>query len=325
VLNDESDDVVNMRILIWDDIEGIAGIDDPEHGFDDDTYKQLITREINTVISGLVKAGAKEIDIFDGHGMGNNVILEDLNPIANYLGGGWITTLTELIKKKKLGQYNALVLVGVHAQAGTVDGFIAHTNSSFTALRMNSQPIGEIEQAGWLAGHFGVPLIFVSGDEAAVKEAIHFFPEIETVSVKKKEQDAFVCRPVEEVYEETEEKAFKALSRLKEFDPHTCGEPITVEILFGLEELAQRLVIIPGYDKKDERTIIYQAEDYLEAFWAFHGFRPILSSLMGDFYHRALKRVVEEYNLDSDNLNLILKDIKDEMLTGRLSFPEIKF
>ena len=62
--------------------------------------------------------------------------------------------------------------MGQHAQEGTIDGFIAHTNSGFTALRVNGQPTGEIEQAGWLAGYFGVPLIFVSGDEAAVREAI---------------------------------------------------------------------------------------------------------------------------------------------------------
>ena len=307
------------------DIEGIAGIHDPEHGFKDNTYKVLATREINAVISGLEKAGATEIDIFDGHGMGDNLILDELSPAANYLGGGWMVTLAELIKTEKLGCYDALLLVGLHAQEGTVDGFIAHTNSGLTALRMNGQPAGEIEQAGWLAGYFGVPLIFVSGDEAAVREATHFFPEIESVSVKHKKEDSFECRSVEEVYKETTEKSSRALERVRDFTPNTCKEPVTVEILFSLMELAQRLALIPGYEQKDERTVVYQADDYLEAFWAYHAFRPILSSVMKDFYQRVLQGVREKCSLDEKKLESIFNELKEDLLSERVAFPEIKF
>ncbi|MGY5853345.1 MAG: M55 family metallopeptidase [Candidatus Thorarchaeota archaeon] len=314
-----------MKVLIWDDTEGISGIHNPERGFTDDTYKTLTTREINAVISGLEEAGVTEIDIFDGHGMGGNLILDELNPVANYLGGGWMVTLAKIIKTEKLRNYDALLLVGLHAQGGTVDGFIAHTNSSFTALRMNGHPVGEIEQAGWLAGYFGVPLIFVSGDEAAVREATHFFPEIESISVKRKKGKKFECRPVEEVYKEITEKSNKAVSRLEEFEPHTCGEPVTVEILFSLQELAQRLSFIPGYEQKDERTVVYQAEDYLEAFWAYHAFRPIISSITGDFYQRVLQEIREKFSLDGKELRLLFDDIKEDIFSESIAFPEVKF
>jgi D-amino peptidase len=321
----ENNEGVFMKVLIWDDIEGIAGVSDPNQGFSDGTYKQMITMEVNAAIRGLVKAGAREIDIFDGHGMGDNLLVEDLDSAANYLGGGWMTTLAGLIRTEKLGQYDALVLMGQHAQNGTVDGFLAHTNSSFTALRLNDQPIGEIGQAGWLAGHFGVPLLFVSGDDAAIREAVHFFPEIESVAVKRKEEGAFVCRPESDVYKETEEKASRALSKLKEYSPSICKGPITVEILFSLEELAEQLSIIPGYEKVGERTIVYHAEDYLEAFWAYHGFRPVLSSFIGKIFQNAYKKAIEEFNLDENETNRILSGIQDEMLEGRIAFPEIKF
>ena len=78
--------MIKVRVLIWVDTEGIAGIHDPERGFNDNTYKVLTTREINAVIGGLEKAGATEIDIFDGHGMGGNLILDELSPRASLKG-----------------------------------------------------------------------------------------------------------------------------------------------------------------------------------------------------------------------------------------------
>ncbi len=318
--------VNEMKVLIWMDIEGISGINDPETGFSDDNYKHLATAEINSAISGLKKGGVTEIDIFDGHGMGNNLILEDLDKTANYLGGGWMYTLADLIRSEKLKEYDAMALIGLHAQEGYKDGFIAHTNSGFTALRMNGKSIGEIQQAAWLFGYFGVPTILVSGDEAAIKESIHFFPDIAAVSVKKKEGDKFVCFPLEEVYSELEEKAFEKISKIKEIKPYSLSGPITVEILYSFAKSAEDMIIFPGYEKKDERTVVYEAKDFIEAFWAYHGFRIVLTDLMKEFYNRILLQVEKEFELEeNEKYKKIRKDVFDEMLEKRIQFPEVEF
>ncbi|NPD88597.1 MAG: hypothetical protein HGN29_07725 [Asgard group archaeon] len=315
-----------MKVLIWIDIEGVSGIDDPDTGFKDNNYKHLITAEINAAIKGLKSAGVIQVDIFDGHGMGDNVILEDLDEIASYLGGGWMVTLAELIRSEKLGNYDALVLIGLHAQEGTIDGFIAHTNSGFTVLRMNEKPIGEIEQAAWLAGYFGVPTILVSGDDAAIKEANHYFPDIATVSVKKKEGDKFVCFPLKEIYKQLEEKAFERITKLKEIKPYVLSGPIIVEILYSFSKFAEDMVIFPGYEKKAERTVIYEAKDYLEAFWAYHGFRIVLKGLMKEFYERILQRIERELDIeDNETYIKIKKEVQEEMLNERIEFPNISF
>jgi D-amino peptidase len=318
--------VVRMKVLIWDDAEGISGLGDPEYEFDDESYMRLATSEINAVARGLKRAGATSIDVFDGHGMGDNLLLEEMDPEVKYLGGGWMVVLAELIKSEALREYDAVALVGVHPQAGTVDGFIAHTNSGLTALRMNGQPIGEIEQAGWIAGYFGVPLIYAAGDEAAVKEARHFFPDIEAVSVKKKDGDVFVCRPVEDVYKESSEKAFKALNSLREIKPLTCPGPVSVEILLGLEELADRMELLPRYTRKDRRTMVYEAEDYLEAFWAYHGFRPIVSAFVGELYQKVLRRLRDLRGADFESEVIpIWQEEREKAMGKTLPFPEIKF
>lgn len=315
-----------MKVLIWCDIEGISGIDDPEKGFSDENYKHLATAEINATIRGLKKGGVIEIDIFDGHGMGNNLILDELDEAATYLGGGWMYTLADLIRLNKLGAYDALILIGLHAQTGVKDGFIAHTNSGFTALRLNGQPIGEIQQAIWLLGFFEVPTLLVSGDDAAIKETKHFFPDIATVSVKKKEDDKFVCFPLEEIYVQLEEKTYEKITKLKDIQPYNLSGPIDVEILFSFSKLADNMIILPGYEKKDERTVIYKAKDYLEAFWAYHGFRNVLSDLMKEFFNRILQKVEKEFNLEeNEKYKKIRKEVYEDMIEKQIQFPEIEF
>ncbi|MFW9852015.1 MAG: M55 family metallopeptidase [Candidatus Thorarchaeota archaeon] len=315
-----------MKILIWCDIEGISGIDDPDTGFNDEKYKHLATAEINAVIRGLKKGGATEIDIFDGHGMGNNLILDDLDESAKYLGGGWMYTLADLIRSEKLKSYNAMVLIGLHAQEGVKDGFIAHTNSGFTALKLNGKPIGEIQQAIWLLGYFGVPTLLVSGDEAAIKETEHYFSDIATVSVKKKEGDRFVCFPLEEIYTQLEEKTFERVTNLLNIITHNLSGSIKVEILYSYSKLADNMIIFPGYEKRDERTVIYEAKDYLEAFWAYHGFRIVLTDVMKEFCNRILKRVEKEFKLeDEESYKEIRKKVFEEMLEERIQFPELEF
>ena len=315
-----------MKILIWCDIEGISGIDNPDTGFSDENYKHLATAEINAAIRGLKKGGATEIDIFDGHGMGNNLILEDLDEITNYLGGGWMYTLADLIRSEKLRSYDAMVLIGLHAQEGVKDGFIAHTNSGFTALRLNGKPVGEIQQAVWLLGYFGVPTLLVSGDEAAIKETNHYFTDIATVSVKKKDKDKFICFPLEGIYTQLEEKTYEKITNLGNITLYNLSRPIVVEILYSFSKLADDMIIFPGYEKKDERTVIYKAKDYLEAFWAYHGFRIVLTDVMKDFCNRILQRVEKKFKLkENEAYKKIRKKVFEEMLEERIQFPELEF
>ena len=315
-----------LKVLIWCDIEGISGIDDPENGFKDDKYKHIATAEINAAIKVLKKGGVTKVDIFDGHGMGDNLIVEDLDEIVTYLGGGWMYILADLIRSEKLRNYEALVLIGQHAQGGTKDGFIAHTNSGFTALRLNDKPIGEIGQAVWLAGYFGVPTILVSGDEAAVKETNHYFPDIVTVSVKKKVENKFECFPEEDILKKLEERAFEGIQKIEQLEPYNLLGSISVEILYSFAKLANDMIIIPGYEKKDERTVIYQAKDYLEAFWAYHGFRIVLNDLMKEFYQNLLLEIEKEFELkDTEKYKILRKKVVDEIYKEKIEFPEIEF
>jgi len=313
-----------MKVLIWFDMEGASGIDNPKVcDFGSPLLqegRELGTADVNAVVRGLRRGGATEISIFDGHDFGGNLIAKDLDPSANYLSGGWGDTLIELINTKALAEYDALVLVGHHSQSGTVNGFYAHTVNPDIALRLNGQPVGEIELAGWLAGNFGVRTIMVSSDEAGVNEAKSLLPGIETVVVKKKMGSHIECFPLEEVYTQLEETAYNALSKLEECKPYVLSGPIIVDILYKLSKLADNMALFPGYEKKDERTVTYEAKDFLEAFWAFTAFQSILPEFIASFFRQMLRKVKKTVDVD---LKTIQSEVIAEVESKFIPFPPI--
>ena len=282
--------------------------------------RELGTADVNAVVRGLRRGSATEISIFDGHDFGGNLIAKDLDPSANYLSGGWSDTLGKLISTEALAKYDALVLVGHHSQSGTVNGFYAHTVNPDVALRLNDQPVGEIELAAWLAGHFGVRTIMVSSDEAGVNEAKTLLPGIETVAVKKKTDSGIECFPLEKVYTQLEETAFNALSKLEKHKPYVLPSPITVDILYKLPKLAENMALFPGYERKDERTVTYEAKDYLEAFRAFAAFYAILPEFIASFFRQMLRKVKKTADVD---LKVIQSEVTAELENKLIPFPPI--
>ena len=96
-----------------------------------------------------------------------------------------MTRFFEMVKSREVAKYDAVLLLGQHAAEGTVDGFMSHTNTGDTALRVNGKDAGEAPQLAWIFGHFNVPVVLVVGDEAVVREVNALLPDIGTVSVKR--------------------------------------------------------------------------------------------------------------------------------------------
>ena len=63
------------RVLIYHDMEGLSGQDDPRSfEFGKEEYaggRELLTADVNAVIAGLFDGGADEVHVVDGHGSGN--------------------------------------------------------------------------------------------------------------------------------------------------------------------------------------------------------------------------------------------------------------
>jgi D-amino peptidase len=313
-----------LKILVFADVEGISGIDDPNMLSEDfDRVKTLTTGDINAAIRGLRRAGVSKIDIFDGHGMGGNIIVEDLEEGANYLGGGWMTNLRAMIDEGSFKSYDAVILVGLHAAEGTAEGFISHTNTGMTALRINGKYAGESPQIAWLAGYFDVPTILISGDDAVVREAKALLPGIKGVVVKKStSRTETKLLPLKEAHTLIEEITCDAIQNLRECRPFKIKLPITVEILFLRSEMAETLAKMPRYKRTDERTVSYTAKDFLEAFDAYHACRTVVRMHILDM---AIKKV-QELEEVKDYLSEWQKSLQEEIPKETAEvFPLVKY
>src|SRR5215213_3165679 len=182
-----------MRVHIISDMEGVAGIVVWEQTTGGNPMyeegRRLYTEEINAAVRGAKAAGATEIVAVDCHGAGggwtfNSYVPELLDPDCTWVSHhGW-SRYTELLEQG----CDAALMVGMHAKAGTPDGVLCHTisTSTWANLYFNDKCVGEFGINAALCGHFGVPVVLITGDDATCVEGRELLGDgLHSVAVKK--------------------------------------------------------------------------------------------------------------------------------------------
>lgn len=181
-----------MKILIHADCEGLCGI----RAFVDASGKVVADlaadakmqqlNEINACIDGLRRAGADEILVWDNCCTSGTPVFNiyDLRPGVYFADSrdpaGPVMHLD--------AGFDGAILLGATAMNHTPDAFMAHSVNSriFDSLELNGLPIGDIELNILTASYFQVPVLLVSGDDKACREAQRFCGgEMESVETKK--------------------------------------------------------------------------------------------------------------------------------------------
>lgn len=219
-----------LRIYIVTDLEGASGVyqfaQTREPGNPPgEKAKEYLMGDIAAVVRGLRAAHATEIVVLDGHGS-QAFVPHLMAPGAKYITGkprpGPLTSLDE--------SFAGLIQLGAHAMMGTPDGVLCHTQSSRTENRYwyNGVESGELAQCAAIAGHFGVPTIMVTGDEAACREARQFFgTNCVTVAVKRGiTREAAVLYPFDETRQALYEGARRAVASIPRCKPYKLSLPI---------------------------------------------------------------------------------------------------
>lgn len=262
-----------MKVIIISDLEGISGVHTfrqviTEFGKPFEKARTLITEDVNAAIRGLKAAGATEIGVVDGHRWGSppNIIDEKIEAGA--------TVLREKRERNNfMKSCAAQLLVGFHAMGGMKDGFLSHTSSSLLglALGLNGQYIGETAWCVWRGAYSEFPTIMVTGDDAVVREAKSFFPEIEGVTVKTAlSRTSAKCLPAKKARRMIEDTATYALKNLGQFKtPKMPATPIEMDLIFASPRLTDPVATIPGYRRKGDRWLSYTAKNWSELNEAF--------------------------------------------------------
>lgn len=223
-------DAAPKKIYVVTDLEGISGVYKFTQTRETDTplarrAREFFMGDVAAVVRGLRAGGASEIVVLDGHG--NQALLPELMaPGAKYITGlprpGHFPGLD--------GTYAGVVFLGFHAMMGTTNGVLHHTQSSKTENRYwyNGVESGELAQCAAVAGHFGVPPILVTGDEATCVEAENFFGKgCVTVAVKKGlARESALLYPLSETRQRLYQGAKRAMRVIKRCQPYRLEVPI---------------------------------------------------------------------------------------------------
>lgn len=264
-----------MKVFLSVDMEGICGVvsekeTDPEHGGDRyATNRHLMTQETNAAIEGCLKAGAKEILVADSHWNFDNLIPEELHEAAVLLRGQprAFSMVHDLDSS-----FDAAMFIGFHAMAGTPRAIIDHTFSGrIRSVEVNGHEVGETGINAYLAGHFGVPVVLVTGDAAVAAQAKDLIRGVHTVVVKEATgaNAAKNLHPTK-ARELIRAEAEKALRGTGAIEPLEATKPVRMAVAFKGTEHADRAEMAPGVTRVGGTRIEFTAPDFREAFRIFY-------------------------------------------------------
>lgn len=251
-----------MKILISVDIEGVAGVFHPEQtragNPEYERARRLMTLEANAVIDGALAGGATEVLVNDSHGSFRNLLPDLLHPSAIAIQGK--PRLAGMMSGVETG-VDAVMMVGYHGRSQS-SGILAHTINSFAFARvwLNEIELGEAGIYGALAGEFGVPVIFGSGDNVFVDEARILFPQATLVSVKTAQgsTSGHSVSPQRAVSLLTE-GAKAALKNIKDAQPFVLQPPITCKLQTQSSALADLFCQLPILARIDGVSVGFSA------------------------------------------------------------------
>lgn len=271
-----------MRVYISADLEGVNGVvhsSQTQPG--EPGYERAVERmhdELNAVVKGARAAGAAEVLIADAHWDARNLRVEKL-PHGVKLVSGWqrpfsmMSGVTGKVADKEVaaGQFECAFFVGYHARAGMACGVLSHTYraQTFLDVQLNGRPVGEIGLNAALAGYFGIPVAFVSGDDSACREAVELLGEVKTVAVKQAlSRYSAVCLPSAETLVSLEKTAEDAV-RAKNWQIFKPAEVSTLTLTFFDPAMADAAELLPQVKRLGDRTVNLSADDYSQLFRLF--------------------------------------------------------
>ena len=254
-----------MKVYVQTDLEGCAGFvffqdfqdKSPEAFRHYDRMCRLLTNEVNAAVKAAFDSGAAEVIVNDSHGIGYNIIFEELDPRCeiihgrNCSGPHWLPLLDS--------SFDALVLVGMHAMEGTEKAITPHSK-----WEVNDGEIymSEASMAAAIAGDYGIPAVFVSGDDKLTSEVKEKITNIETAVVKTslaayQAKSLIPAKACELIYEGVK----AGIANRDKIKPYFIKGPVKLQLLDNKGHIPPLKPIIPeaiGGDTIDEAFMNFE-------------------------------------------------------------------
>ena len=257
-----------LKVYISADMEGIAGVVSPDQlgptGFEYARFREFMTAEVIAAIEGAREAGATEILVSDSHGNGLNLLIERL-PADVRIVRSWPRPLGMM--EGIDSSFAAAIFIGYHSGTTNPSGVRAHTlsSASYAGVALNGVQVPEAGLNAAIAGHYGVPVALISGDDAAVEETRRLIGDIEGVVVKRaiSFHAASTLTP-QAAQSLIRERVKAALARRASLRPYRVTTPVRLDLTFKNYRPAEILGYLPIVQRTDAHSIRYTGRNVLE-------------------------------------------------------------
>lgn len=268
----------DLRIYISADMEGVGGVSTHRQvapaGSEYQKFRRLMTLEVNAAIEGAYRAGATEVLVSDSHGGAQNIDVELLDSRAKLIRA-WPRALGMVHGIDE--SFDAAVFVGYHAREGDV-GVLAHTFTENLVMQLNDEIASEATFAGAIAGHFGVPVVFVSGDQVITRDVRRQFGPIE-VAVVKEAYGQFAAKMLhpEEARRLISIGVERGINNRSNISPYVLKTPVILELRWEEPVMAEIVSLMRGAERLNGITTTFTGVDMIEVaefFEVIHHIRP---------------------------------------------------
>jgi D-amino peptidase len=263
-----------MKVLISADMEGtcgivswvqvmppeVAGSREPSSLDEYLRGRERMTAEVNAAIEGALSGGADEVIVNDSHDGMRNLLPDKLvaDPAVRFISG----------QDKPLGMVqgvdrdgiSAVFYTGYHAKAGTPAAPLAHTWSGWlNDVRLDGVSVGEFGINAAIAGHFGVPVVLVTGDDKAVAQTQALLGDQVTGVVVKEGISTYAAYSLHPTTAQgmIRDAAEAAVRSAGDARPYLLEPGRAVELSFDHQARADAAVHVPGVSRSGEREVTW--------------------------------------------------------------------
>ena len=257
-----------LKVYISVDLEGIAGVVTGDQlgptGFEYGRAREFMTGEALAAIAAAREAGATEILVSDSHGNGESLLIDQF-PDDVRIVRSWPRPL--MMMEGIDSTFAAAIFIGYHASTTSPAGVRAHTISSanLASVSLNGVAMPEAGINAAIAGRFGVPVVFISGDDVAVEETRRLLGDVEGAVVKRaiSFHSASTMTP-KAAQALIRDRVKAALARRSAFKPYVIQPPITLDVIFKNYRPAEILAYLPIVQRTASHAIRFMGRDMVE-------------------------------------------------------------
>ena len=167
--------------------------------------------------------------------------------------------------------FDAVVFIGYHARAGTPNAIIDHTSTgNVTDFAINGVSLPEAGYNALIAGHYGVPVVFVAGDQAICEQVTSILGEVATFATKRGIGAASLGLHPETAQEAIRRGVASAVRGRARYQPFAMEKPYTLVLKLKTEASVYNGSFFPGAERTGEWELTYRTDDIVRLMYAFN-------------------------------------------------------